>query len=510
MGLTKTFKDGTTPVVCIIGSGFSGMCAAIRLQTQLNLKTYTIFELEPELGGTWWSNTYPGCACDVKSINYQFSFEPNYEWSKTYAGQQEIWEYQRRVAKKYNLYEKIRFRTEVTHAEWYEDLQQWVLDWTNHNTGEIGQTNADVVFSGMGPLRVPQIPKQFEAFEGPKWHTAQWNHDYDLAGKRVAVVGSGASSIQVVPAIVDKVKKLEFYQRSATYIVPRRNATNSALWKFLFKYIPFIHFLYYKLTYWSNEFIIRVFSTKWQHALTRRVAMLLAWSYRFYQIRDKQLRIKLTPNYILGCRRIVVSSDYYPALARKNVRVHTATIKDVKGQTLMLSDGSRQEVDALVLATGFHVQDILAEGFVIGKDKCDLFKVWGQDPKTYYGITSAETPNMFFLLGPNTGLGHNSVLFMIETACEYAIMAISHMMNKNLSSIQATPKACKDFVEEVEEKMKDMVWSSNCKSWYQNEQGKVTALWWSTCTHYWWRLRKFRPEHFVSVQRSEAAAAIHV
>ncbi|KAF9273116.1 putative flavoprotein [Linnemannia elongata] len=509
MGLTKTYKDGTTPIVCIIGSGFSGMCAAIRLETQLNLKTYTIFELEPELGGTWWSNTYPGCACDVKSINYQFSFEPNYEWSKTYAGQQEIWEYQRRVAKKYNLYEKIRFRTEVTHTEWHEDLQQWVLDWINHNTGETGQTNADIVFSGTGPLRVPQIPKQFEAFEGPKWHTAQWNHDYDLTGKRIAVVGSGASSIQVVPAIVDKVRKLEFYQRSATYIVPRRNTTNSALWKFLFKHIPFIHFLYYKLTYWSNEFIIRVFSTKWQHALTRRVAMLLAWSYRFYQIRDKQLRAKLTPNYILGCRRIVVSSDYYPALTRKNVCVHTATIKDIKGRTLMLSDGSQQEVDALVLATGFHVQDILVEGFVIGKDKCDLSKVWGQDPKTYYGITSAETPNMFFLLGPNTGLGHNSVLFMIETACEYAIMAISHMMDNNLSSIQATPMACKDFVDEVDEKMKDMVWSSNCKSWYQNEQGKVTALWWSTCTHYWWRLRKFRPQHFVGVQRSKVATAHH-
>ncbi|KAF9085282.1 hypothetical protein BGX29_009739 [Mortierella sp. GBA35] len=508
MGLTKTYKDGTTPTVCIIGAGFSGMCAAIRLQTQLDIKTYTIFELEPELGGTWWSNTYPGCACDVKSINYQFSFEPNFEWSKTYAGQQEIWEYQRRVAKKYSLYEKIRFRTEVTHAEWHEDLQQWVLDWVNHNTGEVGQMRADIVFSGMGPLRIPQIPKQFDAFEGPKWHTAQWNHDYDLTNKRVAIVGSGASSIQVVPAIVDKVKKLEFYQRSATYIIPRGNANNTAFWKFLFKYIPFVHFLYYKLSYWGYEFTIRAFSTKWQHTIPRRFAMLLAWSYRFWQIRDKGLRQKLTPKYILGCRRIVVSSDYYPALTKKNVSVHTASITGVEGQTLVLSDGSHQEIDALVLATGFHVQDILGEGFLIGKNGCDVIKVWGHDPKTYYGITSAETPNMFFLLGPNTGLGHNSVLFMIEAACEYAIKATSYMMEHNLSSIQATDKACKDFVDEVDEKMRCMVWSSDCKSWYQNKEGKVTALWWSTCTHYWWRLRKFRPQHFYAVRRSVPARPI--
>ncbi|KAG0314015.1 hypothetical protein BGZ97_009707 [Linnemannia gamsii] len=497
MGLAKTYKDGTTPTICIIGAGFSGMCAAIRLQTQLDLKTYTIFELQPELGGTWWSNTYPGCGSDTTSVNYQFSFEMNYEWSKTYAGYQEIWEYQRRVAKKYNLYEKIRFRTEITHAEWHEDLQQWVLDWTDHNTGETGQMNADIVFCGMGALRIPNIPKQFDDFEGPKWHTAQWNHEYDLTNKRVAVVGS-------VPAIVDKVKKLEFYQRSSTYIMPRKNANISAFWKFLFRHIPFVHFLYYKLTYWGTEFTIQTFSTKWRHAIPRRFAMFLAWCFRFWQIRGKKLRANLTPDYILGCRRLVVSSDYYPALVRKHVSVHTKAITGVKGQTLTLSDGSQQEVDVLLLATGFHVQDTLGEGVVIGRNKSDLAKVWVQGPKTYYGITFAETPNMFFLLGPNTALGHNSVLYMIETACEHAIMAIAHMMERDLSSIQATPKACKDFVDEVEEKMKGMAWSSDCNSWYKNKRGTITALWWSSCTHYWWRLRKFKPQHFTGVQRSKA------
>ncbi|KAG0050650.1 hypothetical protein BGZ83_004583 [Gryganskiella cystojenkinii] len=501
MGLTKTYKDGSTPRVVIIGAGFSGICAAIRLQTQLNLQSFEIFELEPELGGTWWSNTYPGCACDVKSINYQFSFEPNYEWSKTYAGQQEIWEYLRRTAKKHNLYEKIRFRTQITHAQWHEDIQKWVLDYTNLATGDHHQIQADIVFSGMGPLRIPQIPKQFDAFTGPKWHTAEWNHDFDLTGKRVAVVGSGASAIQVVPSIVDKVNTLEFYQRTATYIIPRRNVNNSALIKFLFRYIPFVHFIFYKLTYWGSEFTIRAFSTKKRHVVSRIAAYFLAWSFRYWHIRDPALRKKLTPTYAMGCRRIVVSSDYLPALVKKNINVHTETITGIKGNSLMLKDGSVQEVDALILATGFQVQDVLKEGFVIGKNGCDLAKVWGKNPKTYYGITAAETPNMFFLLGPSTGLGHNSVLFMIETQVDFAIQAISFMMKHSLSSIQVTDKACADFVNELDEKMKGMIWSSNCNSWYQNDQGRVTALWWSTCSHYWWRLRNFKANDFLGVKR---------
>ncbi|KAG0198896.1 hypothetical protein BGX28_007716 [Mortierella sp. GBA30] len=479
----------------------SGMCAAIRLQTQLNLTSYTIFELEPELGGTWWANTYPGCACDIKSINYQFSFEPNYDWSKTYAGQQEIWEYMRRVANKHNLYEKIRFKTMVTHVEWQEDQQQWILDWTDTASGETGQMKANIVFSGTGPLRVPMIPKQFDAFEGPKWHTAQWNHDFDLTNKRVAIIGSGASAIQVVPSIVDKVKTLEYYQRTASYVIPRNNRTKSALLKFLFKYLPFFYRFCNKFTYWISELRHRAFSYKWRHAFVRYFAMWGAWFVRVWNIRDKTLRQKLTPNYPIGCRRIVVSSDYLPALTRKNVQVHTEPITGVKGSSILLEDGSVQEVDVLILATGFRVQDGLDEGFLIGRGGCDVSKVWGKEPQTYYGVTSAETPNFFFLLGPHTGLGHNSVLYMIESQVEFAIKAISYMMRNNLSSIQATNKACKAFMDELDGKMKKMVWSNNCGSWYQNEKGKVTALWWGSCSEYDWRLRKFRPAQFVDEKR---------
>jgi len=309
------------------------------------------------------------------------------------------------------------------------------------------------------------------------------------------------SAIQVVPSIVDKVKTLEFYQRTASYIVPRRNKSNSALLKFIFKYIPFVHFLFYKLTYWGSEFTVRAFSSKKRHTFVRIVATFLAWSFRYWNVRDPVLRKKLTPTYVMGCRRIVVSSEYLPALTKKNVNVHTETITGVKGHSLILKDGSVQEVDALILATGFHVQDVLSEGLVIGKEGKDMARAWGQNPKTYYGITSADTPNMFFLLGPSTGLGHNSVLFMIETQVDFAIKVIGFMMKHNLSSIQSTDKACQDFVDEVDEKMKGMVWSSACKSWYQNDQGRVTALWWSSCSHYWWRLRNFKPDHFLGVKR---------
>ncbi|KAG0196113.1 hypothetical protein BGX28_010545 [Mortierella sp. GBA30] len=501
MGLTKTYKDGSTPVVAIIGAGFSGMCTAIRLQTQLNLQSYEVFELEPDLGGTWWSNTYPGAACDVASINYQFSFEPNYDWAHRFSPQPEIWAYMRRVAKKHNLYDKIRFRTEVTHLEWKQDRQKWMLDYMNLATGEKSVMEADIVFSGTGPLRIPQIPKQFEDFEGPKWHTAQWNHSFDLTNKRVAIVGSGASAIQVVPSIVNKVKTLEFYQRTATYIIPRRNGAYNRLWKFLFRYVPFFHFVYFKLNYWSSEFTINIFSNKFIHRVPRLAATTLAWLYRIWQIRDKSLREKLTPKYEMGCRRIVVSSDYFPALTKKNVNVHTQAITGVKGNALILNDGSIQEVDALVLATGFKVQDMLAPKFLIGKNGVDLQQKWGKNPSTYYGLTSPDTPNLFFLLGPNTGLGHNSVLFMIETQVEYAIKTMSYMMANNLSSIEVTQKACDEFTKELDSKMQEKVWSSACQSWYQNDEGRVTALWWGSCSEYSQKLRRLNASHWVSTRR---------
>ncbi|KAF9585729.1 hypothetical protein BGW38_001027 [Lunasporangiospora selenospora] len=508
MGLTKTYKDGTTPTVCIIGAGFSGLCAAIRLQTELNLFSYQIFELEPELGGTWWANTYPGCACDVKSINYQFTFEPNYEWSRAFAGQKEIWEYMRRTAQKHDLYKKISFRTEVTKVQWEDSLQKWSITHKNLNTGEITETKADIVFSGMGPLRIPKIPEEFSAFKGPKWHTAQWNHDYDLTGKRVAIVGSGASAIQIVPSIVDKVKTLDYYQRSPTYLIPRSNGRNNAFWLGLYKYVPFAYHINYKFEYYVHEVRLLAFSTKFRHKIARYGLQFYAWAFRYWHIRDKALRKKLTPQYEMGCRRIAVASDYYPAVAKSHVQIHTEGIQSIQPNGIVLKDGSTQEFDAMILATGFQVQDMLPQNLVFGKDGVDLSKSWGHDPVTFYGISSDLAPNLFFLLGPNTTLGHNSVLHMIEAQVDYAIRGISYMMENDIASLQVTPKACKEFLDEVDKKMAGMVWSTDCRSWYQNENGKVTALWWGTCSQYWSRLRKFRPENFTSILRSQYSAAV--
>ncbi|KAF9430399.1 hypothetical protein BGZ94_007050 [Podila epigama] len=501
MDYTKTYRDGTTPKVAIIGAGFSGLCAAIRLQTQLNLYTYQIFELEPDLGGTWWSNTYPNAACDVRSVTYSFSFEPNYNWSQRYAGQAEILEYMRQCSKKHNLYEKIKFRTEVTSAVWEQDKQKWIVRYTELATGKHGLMEADIVFAGTGPLRIPNIPKQFNDFAGPKWHTAQWDHSYDITGKRIAIVGSGASAIQVVPGIVDKVAKLEYYQRTPTYIVPRNNARYSNLTKFLFRYMPLLYKINHKLIYWSSEITLLAFSNKLANKLPRLLATFMSWLHRFIQIRNKSLRQKLTPKYEMGCRRIVVSSDYYPALAKKHVSVHTGEIQLIKGNTVHMSDGSSQEVDAMVLATGFKVQDMVAPKFVTGKNGIDINAYWGKNPYTYYGITCPETPNMFFLLGPNTGLGHNSVLFMIETQVDYVIQGISYMMANNLSTLEVKPKACDAFMTELDAKMKEKVWSSACQSWYQNDEGRVTALWWGSVSQYWRRLKRFHPDRFVGKQR---------
>ncbi|KAF9431879.1 hypothetical protein BGZ76_011584 [Entomortierella beljakovae] len=501
MGLTKTYKDGSKPVIAIIGAGFSGLCAAIRLKTQLNIDTYRLFELEPDIGGTWWSNTYPGCACDVKAHNYSFSFEPNSDWSKAYPAQQEIWEYMRKTARKHNLYEKISFKTEITHVQWKQGRQKWILDYLNIETGVTGRMEADFVFSGMGPLRIPKIPKEFESFEGPKWHTAQWNHSYDLTGKRVAVVGSGASAIQIVPSIVDKVKSLEYYQRTASYIIPRSNAPYGPIFKWMLRNLPLFHRAYSSFLFWNMELSILAFSSRKRNIIVRTAIAYLAWAIRYFQVRDKKLREKLTPNYEVGCRRVVVSSNYFPALQKKNVNVHTEAITQVKGNTLTLKDGSVQEVDALVIATGFQTQKFLPKGFLIGKNGCDVSEYWGNNPSTYYGLTTPVTPNFFFLLGPNTTLGHNSVLYMIEAQVEYAIKVLSFMMEKDLVSVQVTEDACMDFMEEMDLKMKNMVWTQRCNSWYQNEEGKVTSLWWSSVTKYNWRLRKFHPERFIGVRR---------
>lgn len=311
------------------------------------------------------------------------------------------------------------------------------------------------------------------------------------------------SAIQVVPSIVGKVRKLEYYQRTPSFVIPRSNQPYNGIWKWMFRNVPFVHFLYHKILYWTYESIIISFSSKFRHRLPRMVISQLARLFRYVQIRDKVLRKKLTPTYAIGCRRVVVSSDYYPALIRKNVNVHTEPITSIKGRTLTLKDGSVQEVDALVLATGFQVQNFLPKGFLIGKGGCDLMDKWdnGTGPQTYYGLAAPETPNMFYLLGPHTALGHNSVLVMVEIQVEYAIKALSYMMKNNLSSLEVKQEATNEFMDEMDQKMKGMVWSSACRSWYQNKAGKVTSLWWGSCTSYWWRLRHFQPAHFASVKR---------
>jgi cyclohexanone monooxygenase len=312
-----------------------------------------------------------------------------------------------------------------------------------------------------------------------------------------------SSALQVVPSIVGKVRKLEYYQRTPSYVIPRKNGPYNGVWKWMFRNVPFFHFLYYKFLYYSSESLILAFSTKYRHWIPRMVVVGTAWIFRYIQVRDKVLREKLTPKYAMGCRRVVVSSDYYPALTRKNVNVHTEEIASIKGKTLTLKDGSVQEVDMLILATGFEVQNFLPNDFLIGKGGGDVMEKWGKGvgPETYYGITAPETPNMFFLLGPHTALGHNSVLFMIEAQVDYAIEAISYMMKNNVKTLQVKDEATREFMDEMDRRMKGMVWSSACKSWYKNESGKVTSLWWGSVSSYWWRLRKFHSTRFNTVER---------
>jgi len=390
-----------------IDDSISGLCAAIQLQRQLQLATYTVFELEADIGGTWFSNTYPGCQSDAPAHLYAFSFAPNYEWSRKFVPQNEILCYLRATARTYNIYDKIRFQTRITTMQWHEGRAKWLLHWTNASTGQQGDYEADIVIHATGVLRLPNIPKEFEEFKGEKWHSARWNHSVDLAGKRVGIVGSSASAAQIVPAIADKVQSLDVYGRSPVYMTPQLNVTYTRVWKFLFQFVPFFHALYRSFWYYFVDSTILLYhKLSWYSAFHRAIVYFITWLHRFRQLPgNKQLRRKLTPDYELAARRIVLSDMYYPTFKKSHVSLHRDPIVSIKGSTILTSDGSERELDVLVLATGFDWVSNFPVGYWRGRDNVDIATMWGESPTTYYGTCVPKAPNFYLIWGPNSGVG---------------------------------------------------------------------------------------------------------
>jgi cation diffusion facilitator CzcD-associated flavoprotein CzcO len=503
--------------IAIVGSGFAGIGMAIRLR-RMGLESFTIYEAAADIGGTWRDNTYPGAACDVPSHLYSFSFEPNPGWSRAFSPQAEILAYLKHCVRKYRLEPFLRHRTRVVAAHFDETLQVWKIELerldgmpgsTDHTNTPAASTasgvlsgsqrevvEADVLIAASGPLSRPALPRiaGLERFEGKLFHSARWDHDYPLDGKRVAVIGTGASAIQFVPQIQPRVARLALFQRTAPWIMPRPDKPVSERTQWWFRHLPFTQRLVRDAIYWQLE--SRALAFFFNPKLTK-FPMKFGLSYLKRRVQDPTLRAKLTPNYRLGCKRVLLSSDYYPALSQANVDVITDAIREIVADGIVTDDGKHHAVDAIICGTGFQVNDVGAPFDVTGVGGADLSTMWLRDgPEAYLGTSVADFPNFFMMAGPNTGLGHNSLLYMIEAQIQYVADCLRALRRRGARTMNLRADVQQTFNARLQRDMQRSVWTSGCRSWYQTKSGKVTAMWPGFTFSFRRRTRRVRAEEY--------------
>jgi cation diffusion facilitator CzcD-associated flavoprotein CzcO len=451
---------------------------AIRLR-QEGIEDFVVLERAGDVGGTWHDNTYPGCACDVPSHLYSFSFAPNPRWSRTYSRQPEILRYLRRCADDFGVRPHVRLGCDVAEARWDEAAGRWRLETSD------GTVTARVLVSATGALAEPKLPDipGIERFRGPAFHSAQWDHSFDCAGKRVAVVGTGASAIQIVPAIAREVADLEVYQRTPPWVLPHTGRPVSALEKRLYDTLPPLQRLLRGGIYAARELLVLGFV---KDPRLMRVVARIARRHIRRQVRDPELLAKVTPAYPIGCKRILPSNDWYPALGRENVDLHTSPIAEIRERSIVTEDGTEREVDAIVFGTGFHVTDMPAARFVHGRDGRTLDDVWEGSPRALLGTAVAGFPNLFLLLGPNTGLGHSSMVYMIESQIAHVLAALRAMGEHGAEAVEPRPEAQAAYNAALDDRMRGTVWNSGCASWYVDRTGRNSTLW----PDWTWRFRR--------------------
>jgi cation diffusion facilitator CzcD-associated flavoprotein CzcO len=497
--------------VAIVGAGFAGLGAAIRLK-QAGIEDFVVLERDSEVGGTWWANTYPGCQCDIPSHLYSFSFAPNPGWTRTYSLQPEIWEYLRRVCREHGVEAHIRFHHEVTAARWDEEARLWRLqiDAGAGNGAPPGapsrELTAELLIAGPGPLNEPKLPEieGIDSFRGRIFHSARWDHEHSLRGERVAVIGTGASAIQLVPHIQPQVSKLHVFQRTPPWVVPHRDRRTSRPERLLYRVCPPAQRAVRALTYVSRELF--VFTLMHPHAgsLPERAAR----RHLRKQVPDPELRAKLTPRYRIGCKRTLISNDYYPAVGAPNVELVTDSIAALTPRGIVTADGRERELDTIILGTGFHVTDMPVAEWVHGRGGRTLDDVWRGSPQAYLGTTVAGFPNLFMLVGPNTGLGHNSLVFMIESQLNYAIDCIRHLDRSDAATFEVREDVQRRFNEEVQRRLEGSVWTSGgCVSWYLDAHGRNSTIWPGFTWPFRQRLRHFRAGDYELSPRGGTAPA---
>jgi cation diffusion facilitator CzcD-associated flavoprotein CzcO len=470
------------PAVAIIGAGFAGICMGIKLKR--SGIPFTIYEKADRVGGVWRDNVYPGAACDVPSHLYSYSFEPSPDWSRTYGQAGEIQSYVENCARKYGVLEHIHFGVEVAGADFDQDKGRWRVKLCDG-----GHASARFVVAATGQLSLPAEPRfpGLADFPGKVFHSARWDHDYELTGKRVAVIGSGASAIQFVPQIAPKVARLHLFQRSAPYVLPKPDRPYTPLEKYLYRHFPVALVASRTRKYLYHE--ARVIP------MTKgRGIFFIEQAFRKNlrrQVPDRKMRAALTPDYPIGCKRILISNDWYPAITRPNVEVIPAGLSEVKGRRVVAADGTEREVDAIIFGTGFAATEFLAPMEFSGLDGRSLGECWRGGAEAYLGMTVTGFPNLFILYGPNTNLGHNSIIYMLESQTDYTLAAIRHVGTHGESWINVRAEIQRRYNEEIQDRLDKTVWEAGCSSWYRTASGKNTNNWPSYTMEYRNRTRFF-------------------
>jgi cation diffusion facilitator CzcD-associated flavoprotein CzcO len=501
--MPATGPDKGVFAVAIVGAGFGGLCMAIKLLAR-GERNFVILEKSHEIGGTWRDNTYPGAECDVQSHLYSYSFAGKPDWTKRYAGWREIQQYILDTAQHYGVRPFVRFAQRVNGARFDADAGLWRL-----STATGAEILARHVVLATGPLHVPFLPRLpgLDSFRGRVFHSARWDHDFDFRGKRVASIGTGGSAVQYCPELAEQVAQLHVFQRTPAWVLPRDGRTYGAGTRRRFARYPWLRRLHRARLYWTNE------SRVWPlfHPLLARVVQRLARFNIRRQVQGRRLAQLLTPDYTIGCKRILISNDWYPMFNRPNVKLVTAGIGEIRANEIITTDGVAHAVDCIVLGTGFVVDPrIYMQDFpVTGLNGRELIQDWRNGAEAYYGIHVSGFPNLHQLVGPNTALGHNSVVFMIEAQVHYVLRCMDALRERGADFLDVKRETQVVFNERVQRALRGTVWSTGCRSWYQQADGRNFTIWpWSTW-RYWMATRKLDPDAYQFGECTRSAQPSH-
>lgn len=476
--MTEDARGDVDVDVVVVGAGFSGLAAAAALHEAG--REVVILERADDVGGCWRDNTYPGCQCDVPSNLYSYSFLRKSDWSRTHAPRREILAYLRDAVDRLGLRERLRLGCELLEARWNEARGCWQLETST------GPLSARWLVSGSGPLAEPKLPdvRGLERFRGETMHTARWRDDVELRGRRVALVGTGASAIQVGPRLQHHVSKLVVVQRTPPWVLPHRDRPVAPLERQAFRHVPVLQRAARALAFWGREALVPAFT---RSGTGLRLVERVARRHLERGISDPQLRERLTPTYRAGCKRLLLSDDWYPALAEHNVDVVTAPLVELREHSIVTGDGAEHNVDVVVFATGFEVTDVPISHRVHGRGGRSLAEVWDGSPCAYRGTTVAGFPNLFLLVGPNTGLGHNSIVFMAECQVRWIRDVLRLARRRGATVVDTVESAQVAWDGMVQRRMARTVWTTGgCSSWYLDRHGRNSTLWPGSA----WRYRR--------------------